>query len=255
LFVKVVAYIDESGTHNKTGARKGATEIVIAGLVAWRDGWEKFCGERQAVLNRYSAPYFHCKEWAGASMAANGRTKASRKNPYFGWPVERLEEFRYELAAIVGSGNKVVVGGYVNTAQFHQAKLRKDIDPGVIPCGGDPYKHCIAQLFEQLPRDILSEWPLWEEPVTIFYDWTEPAAQHAIVSAHDACRKKDRRIGEPVFADKKKPAHLPLQAADMVAYRFRQLAERDNRGKCPIGPTQFDALLLASLARHFPPFK
>jgi hypothetical protein len=59
LFVKVVAYIDESGTHDETGRQKGSTVAVVAGLVDHRDCWDKFCKDWQSVLNKYSAPFFH----------------------------------------------------------------------------------------------------------------------------------------------------------------------------------------------------
>lgn len=250
--MKVVAYVDESGTHDRTGSLKGSSEIVISGLVAWREEWVKFCREWQAVLNKYAAPYFHFKEWAGASMAAKGKAKLSKKNPYQGWNAERLDDFLFELAEIAGSGNKVIVGGYINTEQFHKAKTSKTINPATVPCGGDPYRHCLTQFFENLPDDILSAWPLWTEPVSIFYDRTEaPTWRSAILIAHDFCRQKDPRINELTFADKKKPNHLPLQAADMVAYRFRQHAENFNKGRFPMTLPKLDKLLLNSLARQF----
>ena len=251
-FVKVVAYVDESGTHDRTGALKGSSEVVIAGLVDWRDDWIIFCGEWQAVLNKYAAPYFHFKEWAGASMAANGKARLSKKNPYQGWKSERLNAFLLELAEIVGSGNKVLVGGWINTEQFHKAKTSKTINPATIPCDGDPYAHCLTQFFKNLPNDILSAWPLWTEPVSIFYDWTEdPKWRSAVLGAHAFYRQKDPRIDELTFADKKKPEHFPLQAADMVAHRFRQHAENFNKGKLPMTLPQLDKLLLDSLARQF----
>ena len=66
--MKVVAYVDESGTHDKMGIQKGASEVVIAGLVAWREDWIKFSEEWQSTLNKYSAPYFHFKEWYAANL-------------------------------------------------------------------------------------------------------------------------------------------------------------------------------------------
>jgi Protein of unknown function (DUF3800) len=252
LFVKVVAYIDESGTHDKTGALPGSSEVVIAGLVDWRDDWVKFCVEWQAVLSKYAAPYFHFKEWAGASMAANGKAKLSSKSPYAGWSAERLNDFLLELAAVAGSGSKVIVGGYINTKQFHAAKISGKYNPASIPGGGDPYTHCATQFFKRLPEDILSAWPYWNDPVSIFFDRIDdPAWRNAIAGAHHLCSQKDPRIDELAFVDKKKPAHLPLQAADMIAYRFRWHAERVNKGILPETLSRFDKLMLDGLGRQF----
>jgi hypothetical protein len=245
LLVKVVAYIDESGTHDRTGASKGSSVIVIAGLVAMRVEWIDFCSKWQRALNKYSAGYFHFREWTAASLVARGKTLPSKdfkNNPYQGWGKEKLNSFLFELAEIAGSGNKVIVGVYVTLEDFHKAK----------PGGEDPYKCCLNCFFEDLPGDIRSAWPFCREPVSIFYDWTENRKwRNEIVNAHDFYRKKYGQIKELTFADKKE--HLPLQAADMVAYRFRQTAEKFNRFEPLIETPKLDRLLLASLARQSPP--
>ena len=248
LFVKVVAYVDESGTHDITGASPGSGEVVIAGLVARPNEWEKFCDEWRGVLNKYAVDYFHFKEWTAAYLVKNGTIKPFkdfRKNPYQRLECSDLDSFVLELAEIAGHGNKPIVGGWVNTAQFHQAKTGKNINSESVPAGGSPYQHCLNRFFENLPNDILSAWPDWNEPVSIFYDWTEdPKWKHAIIDAHDLARKKDPRIKELTFANKKEPGHLPLQAADMVAYRFRRLAEGLNKGTLPVILRKLDAVLV-----------
>jgi len=258
LFVKVIAYVDESGTHDKSGKLQGSSEVVIAGLVAWREDWIKFCESWQSVLNKYAVPYFHFREWTAASRVAGGRidlSKDFKRNPYQGWTTGCLDAFLFELAEIAGAGNKVVVGGWINTSQFHKAKTDKTINPETVPSGGDPYKHCANQFFKNLSKDILSAWPFWEEPVSIFFDLTDNKGwRHAISDAHDLARQKDPLIKELTFADKKEPDNFPLQAADMVVYRFRQLAERFNKGKFPTQPSNLDKLLLKqfNLGRGIP---
>jgi Protein of unknown function (DUF3800) len=254
LFVKAVAYVDESGTHDRTGVKKGAAQVVVAGLVDWRDNWIKFCDRWESVLVKYSAPYFHFKEWSAASRVVRGvvtPNKDFKKNPYRQWSLETLNAFLLELAEIAGDGNKIVVGVWVETADFHKAATNNTTDPKTIPAGGDPYRHCLDMFFKQLPADILTAWPDWKQPVSIFYDWTDdPAWRRAITDAHDIARRTDARIRELTFANKKDRQHFPLQAADMVVYRFRQLAETYRKGTIP-RVTKLDERILNSMFKQF----
>lgn len=253
--MKVVAYIDESGTHDKTGKSKGSKVVVIAGLVAWRDEWVKFCGEWQSVLNKYSAPYFHFCEFYEASLVFRGkkeRTKSFSKNPYREWDLERLDGFMYDLAELAGKGEKLIVGTYVETEKFHDAAVERFARQLPMPADGNPYTHCARMFFEQFPKEISAAWKYWKEPVTIFYDDIEhPGLRHSIVEAHLFNKKKDPRIAELVFANKKHMPHLPLQAADMVAYRLRQIAENALDNKWPEKLSKLDERLLKSIGERF----
>jgi hypothetical protein len=228
LLVKLVAYVDESGTHDKTGKLEGSREVVVAGWVAWRDEWVNFCSDWQAVLNKYDAPYFHFKEWSAASAIIRKKRKPFsefKQNPYRGWKLKDLDRFLQELANIAGSGNKIMIGGYVNTLEFHKAAMSPSIDPRIIPSGGDPYKHCLDQFFKEFLIEVQQQWPYWTEPVSFFFDQSNnPEWRNAVVGAFYSYKDKDSRLAVVSFADKKSKEHLPLQAADMIAYRCRQIA-------------------------------
>jgi hypothetical protein len=227
----------------------------MGGLAAWREDWIEFCAQWQAALTKYGAPYFHFCEWRAASVVARGKKANSsfQKNPFKGWAASKLDDFLYELADIAGSGNKVTIGGWIETASFHQAKVSKDTDPRSIPAGGDPYRHVIEQFFANLSGDIQSAWPYWTEPVSLFFDQhDDPQWCAAIHEAFNASRKKDHRLKELVFADKKDPLHLPLQAADMSVYRFRQLADAFGKEKFQLAPLpKLDALLMKGMFGQF----
>jgi len=64
IFVKLAAYLDDGGSHDRTSKEVGSKQIVLTGWVDRRDDWAKFCGQWQSVLDKYSAPYFHFVEWA-----------------------------------------------------------------------------------------------------------------------------------------------------------------------------------------------
>src|SRR6266404_6314054 len=77
VFVHLVVYADESGTHDKTGKEPGAREATIAGIAALREDWIPFCAQWAKVLKVYRVPYFHYSEWRAAEVRA--RMKLSPK--------------------------------------------------------------------------------------------------------------------------------------------------------------------------------
>lgn len=62
--MKIVVYADESGTHDKSGCLPGSEGAVFAGFAAKEDTWIRFRKDWQAVLEKYSADYFHFSEWS-----------------------------------------------------------------------------------------------------------------------------------------------------------------------------------------------
>ena len=112
--MKLIAYADESH-----GGKKDSEVLIVAGLVGLRDEWNKFCVGWREVLYRYTAPYFHFREWADASAVVRGKRRASteftQKNPYRFWSQTKLDTFLLELAEVAVSDNKVIIGGYVPT--------------------------------------------------------------------------------------------------------------------------------------------
>lgn len=117
--MKIIVYADESGTHDQTGTQPGSEVAVIAGYVAKVDSWIKFCKDWGAVLKKHNAPYFHFREFAEASSVVRGKREASsqfKNNPYFGWEIDRLDNFLFDLAEVAAAGSKVPVGGYADIA-------------------------------------------------------------------------------------------------------------------------------------------
>jgi hypothetical protein len=41
-FMNIVAYVDESGTHDPTGSCKGSATVAICGVVALKEDWISF---------------------------------------------------------------------------------------------------------------------------------------------------------------------------------------------------------------------
>jgi hypothetical protein len=246
IFVKIAVYIDESGRHDQTGSQKGSGQIAICGWVDWWENWANFCREWGMVLKKFKVCYFHFYEWVEASKVAAGREPASSfsKNPFRHLNKEQLDELLYEFAAIAGSGNKIFVGGFISTKDFVEAKEHPDYSR-FVPSHGNPYRACLDGFFEGFSKELREQWPYWTEPVSFIFDHNDDLGWgHAVLDAQKAAKKKDPRIHEIVFADKKRFPHWPLQAADMLAYRMNQLARNFVDPKIIPNPSKLDDLLI-----------
>jgi len=143
VLVKLVAYVDESGTHGKD-----SKVLIVGGWVALRDEWTQFCKDWQRVLNKYSAKYFHFREWSNASQVVRKKREPSSdfaNNPYKLWDQQILDNFLFELAEVAASGNKLIIGGYVP-----QQLLRTDQAAGVVATKASAEELCVSHFFNSV---------------------------------------------------------------------------------------------------------
>jgi hypothetical protein len=229
-FVKLVAYADESGTGGNSAV------IIIGGLVALRDEWVGFCRDWQRVLNKHSAKYFHFREWAGASSVIRGTRPPNSsfdKNPYKTWSQSKLDEFLIDLAQVAVSDGRLVVGGYVPPNQF--IRLRDAQPKEETQTTMSPEEICLSYFFDSVVSTISQERRvLKRQGISFFFDHTEVAQWKSIIhNGYDFSCKKHRQfksitiVSEGLRERVKNgdTEFLPLQAADMVAYRMRQQME------------------------------
>ena len=102
LFAMIVAYADESGTHDRTGQQPGASTATIGGYIGLFDDWRKFDSEWKDVLTEYSVPAFHFKDWTEAQKTIKiGSSYVGKAGDYKGWKKRCLLEFMEELSEII----------------------------------------------------------------------------------------------------------------------------------------------------------
>jgi hypothetical protein len=204
LFVNLIAYADDSGTHDETGRQTGSEAPVFGGYIGDIKDWKLFCWRWQAVLDRYKVPYFHYREFAN-------RHSADKPNsPYHGWSDLRRDTFLFELAAIAGA--QIPVGGLFNLKDYRQG-------------GGTeyPYRYPFNTFLENVVKALSMHWPGTKEPVTFFFDQsTDPRWSTSVAKVFADWKAKEPRFSEYSFGDMRK--HLPLQAADLLSYRVRRRA-------------------------------
>src|SRR5437867_8846136 len=110
IFVNLIAYADDSGTHDEHGKQPGSEAPVFGGYIGDIKDWKLFCWRWQSVLNNYKVPYFHYREFSNRAAAKNP------SNPYHKWSETQRDAFLFELAAIAGA--QVPVGGMVNLKSY-----------------------------------------------------------------------------------------------------------------------------------------
>ncbi len=226
--MKLVAYVDESGTDGNSEV------LIVGGFVASGEEWAKFRNDWQRVLNSYSARYFHFREWAEASAVARNKRKPSSKfgtNPYKTWNQETLDGFLFALAEVAAADAKLVVGGYVPPNM-----LRADQASGIVNAEESAEELCVSHFFNSVVSAISNERPVVKrQEISVCFDHSENRRWKTIVCrCYESSCKKHRQYRALTFAssglkdrvESGDVEFLPLQAADMVAYRLRQTTER-----------------------------
>jgi hypothetical protein len=247
----VIVYADESGTHDPGGNQKGSQHPTIAGFAAPPSEWSKLCVDWRAILNSYDAPYFHSRELRAAKAALeHGKevTAKLKKNPYFGWSIDKMDKFLMILARVAGRGNKVMIAGAIKIPVFNKLKIELSVNnPNNIELGDNPYKYCFGEFFNSYHKETWHRWGDFKCPVSFFFDQhDDPEWREAVHEVFEGFKTKDHRMTEISFADKKKEPHLPLQAADLLAYNIRRHAEQSTNDTFDLD--ELDRALFKNLA-------
>jgi hypothetical protein len=195
--VNLVIYADESGTHHPKGEQPKSEVPVIAGYMGWRSNWKQFCHDWKAVLDRHSVPFFHAKEFE------------RRQEPYQSWSDDRAERFKYALAEI--AGRNTPVGGSYHIKEHYKENPEDETYP---------YKFPIRYFFSDLVAS-LKEFGFLEQEISIVFDSTTNKKWMAAMAEEiETLKTSGIKICSHVYGDDKD--YLPLQAADMLAYRSRE---------------------------------
>jgi hypothetical protein len=215
----LAAYADESET---TGF--GA----FGGYVASVDEWEKFGVQWQQILDNHKVDYFHFSEWAMASAVIRGKRPPHSKfkeNQYCRWPLSDLDSFLLKLGKVAGMLKKGTFGGYISIEEFNR---RKTVSNGGVLFGEKHRDYCLRACFLAFIDALNTVWPRYAESVSFFWDITQDISwKQSIMEAYEPFRKNNPSFNEIAFANDK--TRLPLQAADMIAYRMRQRSEKFSR--------------------------
>lgn len=212
-FVMIQACVDESGTHDATCEEAGSAVPVLGGYVASEEEWATFSRAWRAVLDddEYKVDYFHSYKFNDRK----GR-KSNPESPYYGWSDEKAADFEFKLAEIAGR-QIPLVGQY--DLKAHNQKIKSDMVY--------PYAYPMDVFFRDMVKRIESHYPALQEKINFVMDQNSDKKWRDELQETARCYREEGNywwIGKIIFADKKEV--LPLQAADMIAFRARRIADR-----------------------------
>jgi len=133
---------------------------------------------------------------------------------------------------VAASGNKLIIGGYVP-----QHQLRTDQSTGVVATKASAEELCASHFFNSVVSTISEERRvLKRQGIAFFFDHsTNKEWRKIVIDDYNLSRERHRQFKAITFvsqglrgrAEAADVEFLPLQAADMVAYRLRQMRNTD----------------------------
>jgi hypothetical protein len=154
-----------------------------------------------------------------------------KNNPYKTWDQITLDKFLIDLANVAASEGKLIVGGYVPCN-----KLRADQASGLVTANATAEELCIGHFFDSVVSTIGKHRRVFKRTgISFFFDHsTDKRWKNIVNNGYDLSSPKHRQFKLISFVtqglkERVKAGDvefLPLQAADMVAYRLRQRNEK-----------------------------
>ncbi|HEY3862776.1 MAG TPA: hypothetical protein VGO59_12900 [Verrucomicrobiae bacterium] len=154
---------------------------------------------------------------------------------YYKWGNLRRDTFLFELAAV--AGEQVPIGGMIH--------LKDYVDSGEKDY---PYQYVFDAFFQNVCDMLKTHWPQNTDPVSFFMDNNEAKWIGCFRDVFDKWQTKEPRFSSFTFVTKnnpvcENPARMPLQAADLIAYRVRKGAQKHLETRLALEPCLLDHFL------------
>jgi hypothetical protein len=201
-YAMLVAYMDESGTHDETGVEKGADVAVVAGYVSTYKGWVRFQKKWGKVLRRYGVHELHMKYFAHC------------QGEFEGWSDEKRKSLMIALIKVIDECKLFGLGGIVSVKEYDA--ILPDWAKAEIK---HPYYFAVAVMLKSL-----AQWDKNIPPGKIDFVFDEKEGYQGVThEMFNMLRKFNpihaERLGNLDFRSSK--IIRPLQAADLLAYETR----------------------------------
>jgi hypothetical protein len=242
--VNIEVYADETGPNSEAGVIKGKLEWAgVGGCMATVDQWAEFNVKWRKVLDDAGVPFFHFSEFA------DKQNSSEKKDwPYFGWSEEKRSDFLFKLATIVHGHTISSVAALVHVPSYYSELpewYRNHIKLPQALClkcfftsiWGDVQEHSFKS-FQEKPQEFF--------PAAFYFDHVDKKSNpdwYYMINALFEAQKQTaikgyegtpygKLVGQVTVAEKDNaaPSSLPLEAADLVTYRMRQVQERFKEG-------------------------
>lgn len=214
----LVAYVDESGTHDRHGRQPGSKIAGLAAYIASEREWTLFSKRWHKILVRYGAPrasggspYFHLSDFEKGEP------------PYGDWPEIKAERFIDELSDVIRRIRGHGFGAMVESRAYDGSypKWLRAFDHGRFD---HTYYFALQRLLEGILDTLPKRLP-HRERLALVFDRQQQFKSVALKMCDAArlIRNDGFRFGTVTFADK--ADFPPLQAADILVHLMRRDVE------------------------------
>lgn len=219
--MKLSVYADESGTH------EGSDFSLLAGWIAGEDFWGEFIPAWQAILNKYNVKHFHFTEFAEASSAKRNSERKPKKsyetNTLKHLSLDELDSFYLECSLLLASPKLEFEVAILERKKFFDAKAKPEkIYPSEI-YERNPECYLIDDFVKRCANRILKMWGTTCESITFIFDKRSNREWEQTIKDVVANYARWKWPLNPVHFKDKTEA-LPIQAADMLAFRGNQIS-------------------------------
>jgi hypothetical protein len=214
----IIAFLDDSGSHDGAGLQPGSRVVATAGFVMLGSRCPDFDHDWTAILAEFGVCEFHMRSFA------HGRGEFER------WPERRRNDLIKRLVAVIQEYALVAIGGLILVRDY-QVILPEWVKTGI----GHPVCMAFAVCLEEFVKflngmDVPIRAP--GEKIKIVFDRMQPY-HGRFIGIHQLIKRRDDHsdlLGDLIFHSRSELAQV--QAADLIAYEFRKELDRicyDNR--------------------------
>lgn len=225
----LVIYADESGTHD------GSEHSYLAGWIADESFWTGFTERWQAVLNKYKVECFHFTEWAKACYVRNHPEKEHSHDPkrLKHLSSSELDSFFKELSDLLVAPELEFEIAILERKKFFDDKQNANPRYPRHVYEKNPETYLTENFIDRCGTRMLEVWELRGKHIDsvkyVFDNRNDKEWNQSIKSVAAAFVKWGWNFKPVEF--KTKMEAIPIQAADMLAYRSHQFTVNMGKGK------------------------
>lgn len=199
--MNLVAYFDESGTHEDSGI------VAVGGFISTAPRWGEFCAQWQVALSEFGLGYFHMADFA------------NRVSPYNTWTEEQRRDRLLRFLTIIKANVIGSIGISFQKTAFDLLFSRRT----KATCGG-AYGLASSACFMDM-GNLLSGLNIGGGVDYVFESGAQGASQMNrtfLANINDPEQRERLHLSSLRFENKRDC--LPLQSADVLAYElYKQL--------------------------------
>jgi hypothetical protein len=226
--IGLTIYADESGTHDEHGMQRGSEVTAVAGYITDKRNWERLTRRWNRARKEFGikGPFHASEYWRN-------------EPPFNQWTDAKKKRCLSTFIKIARDNTWFAVGGMVRTRDWDEIvapKYKHGYKGGLSL--SHPYHFCFQMLLVQfmgyLENDIDKRFRRrkgFEERVSFVFDRHQQFGKVAS-SGFQTLKKHidpENRFVSLTFGSKDE--HIPLQAADLLAFYARRILTHQNEGK------------------------